>query len=313
MTMPEQSNAPLSLNQLQHWFQSVITHSEGVEAGCAAAEAQQLIGLQPGELEKVITRSKSMSAAERLAVYANAYHTRLLECLGEVYPMLKRTLGEEGFNSLAFAYLQDFPSRSYTLNELGRHFPQFLQQTRPVEDNEQDPNAGELDPAWPDFLIDLAKLEWSIYDVFDGEGVEGKALLSAEQVLSISPERWAQARLKPVVCLRLLATRFEVNDYFSALRRAGADECIPMPAATPSFVALTRRNFVVRRYNLSAPEFELLKACQSGQTIGEALQAVLATDLDTTKLARTLELWFRNWTAEGFFESVTLGTKADGE
>src|SRR5216684_3580309 len=133
------SHAPSSsteLSRLQRWFQTVITHADGVDSGVSSEEAQRLIQLSPGQLEKVITRSRALSAAERLAIYANAYHTRLLECLGEVYPMLKRALGEEAFEGFAFGYLQEFPSRSYTLNELGRHFTRYLQETRPTSDND---------------------------------------------------------------------------------------------------------------------------------------------------------------------------------
>src|SRR5216684_1216338 len=131
------SHAPSSsteLSRLQRWFQTVITHADGVDSGVSSEEAQRLIQLSPGQLEKVITRSRALTAAERLAIYANAYHTRLLECLGEVFPMLKRTLGDEVFDGFAFGYLQEYPSRSYTLNEVGRRFPRHLQETRPLKD-----------------------------------------------------------------------------------------------------------------------------------------------------------------------------------
>jgi hypothetical protein len=315
VSLPNPKNGPSELGQLQRWFQTVITHADGVEAGAATNEAQQLFKLKAGALEAVITSSRALTAAERLAIYANAYHTRLLECLGEVFPLLKRTLGEDGFNTLAFGYLQEYPSRSYTLNELGRHFGPYLEQTRPTvpaclaesADAQPEADAECLGKDWPGFLIDLARLEWAIYEVFDGEGVEGKALLSADQALSIPPARWAEARLKPVACLRLLETQFPVNDYYTALRRAGTDEAIALPAATPSYVALTRRDFIVRRYNLSRPEFELLNALNSGRAVGEALDAMLsASQIELATLPETLKLWFRNWTAEGFFESVHL-------
>src|SRR5258708_989599 len=194
------------VNRVQRWFQAVVMHPDGVEAGADSDEAQRLIKLAPGQLERVITRSRALSAAERLAIYANAYHTRLLECLGEVYPMLKRALGQEAFDGFAFGYLQDYPSRSYTLNELGRHFPPYLQQTRPSahdldsESTHQDSAVGDgaLLENWPDFLIDLARLEWAIYEVFDGPGVEGQPLLRFDQLSDISPERWAEVRLHPV-------------------------------------------------------------------------------------------------------------------
>jgi len=315
MSLP-QSQSPAELSTLQRWFQSVVTHADGVEAGAASEEAQRLVKLSPNELEKVITRSRALTAAERLAIYANAYHSRLIECLGEVFPMLKRTLGEDGFDALAFGYLQEYPSKSYTLNELGRHFAGYLEQTRPVDeqndtDLEEDVTSG-AEPAvngnWADFLIDLARLEWAIYEVFDGPGVEGQALLDADQLLAIAKERWPQAKLTPVVCLTLLSTRFPVNDYFTAQRKIAAEEALPIPAAADSFVALTRRDFVVRRYSLSQMQFELLNALKAGLCVSQAVESILAlapANIGMNELAADLQLWFRNWTIEGFFKSVT--------
>ena len=132
MSTPEAQPISDQANRLQRWFQAVITHTDGVDTGVGSEEAQRLIQLGPSHLEKVITRARALSAADRLAIYANAYHTRLLECLGEVFPMLKRTFGDEAFDSFAFGYLQEYPPRSYTLNELGRHFSRYLEDTRPA-------------------------------------------------------------------------------------------------------------------------------------------------------------------------------------
>jgi hypothetical protein len=298
------------LNSVQRWFQAVVTHPEGVEAGADSAAAQRLIRLTPGELEKVITRSRALSAAERLAIYSNAYHARLLDCLGEVYPMLKRTLGDEAFESFAFGYLQDYPSRSYTLNELGLHFARYLQETRPTApeaDSGSTDSKGEasLSRDWPDFLIDLARLEWAIYEVFDGPGVEGQVLLRFDQLCQIPAERWGEVRLRPVPCLQLLALHFPVNDYYTALRKAERNQAVAFPSPGESFVALTRRQFVVRRYNFSRTEFELLRAIQSGQALEHAIQrAATITNSDAQEFASNLKMWFRNWTAEGFFQSA---------
>ncbi len=314
MNTPGAGQKSGELTDLQRWFQTVVTHAEGVEAGVCSQEAQELFRLRPGELERVVTRSHALSAAERLGIYANAYYSRLLECLGEVFPMLKRTLGEDAFDGLAFGYLQAYPSRSYTLNELGRHFPHYLEQTRPgpAKGEQTDPCASSDSVAgmedWPLFLIDLARLEWAIYEVFDGPGVEGTEPLSADQLLSFSSEHWPKAKLTPVVCLQLLATRFPVNDYYTALRRSKPEDPVRIPLADDCYVALTRRDFVVRRYNVSKPQFELLTLLQQGRTVGQAIEAIVPTASgEIDELATNLQLWFRNWTAEGFFESVSVG------
>jgi putative DNA-binding protein len=289
-------SAPRSLDVVQRWFQAVVTHPEGIEGGAASEEAQRLIHLKRGELEAVIRRSRNLTAAERLSIYANAYYARLLECLASYFPVLQRALGEEVFESFAFEYLQRYPSQSYTLDRLGESFARFLEETRP------DP--GEL--GWPDFLIDLAILEWNITRVFDGPGVEFQPLLTPEALQLFPPERFGEARLVPVPCLRLLQFRYPVNAYFTAARQAGEGEEVPIPEPAPERVALTRRDFVVRRFPLTAPQHALLEKVLAGATVGEAIAAAAgASDLDDDALAIELRSWFRLWAAEGFFLSVS--------
>lgn len=285
-----------SLDVVQRWFHSVVAHPGGVEEGAVSDEAQALIRLNRGELEAVVRRSRNLTAAERMSVYANAYYSRLLECLGANFPILKQALGDEVFDGFAFEYLQQYPPSSYTLDHLGASFPRYLEETRPED-------AGEL--GWPDFLIDLATFEWAVAKVFDGPGVEGKTLLTPEALQAFPPERFAEARLVPVPCLRLFAFRFPINAYYSAARRVGEGEEMPLPEPGAEHVALTRRDFVVRRYPLTMPQHALLSALLAGGTVGEAINAAAAaSDLDDESLAAELRAWFRFWVAEGFFLEV---------
>jgi hypothetical protein len=293
--------APRGLDVVQRWFQAVVTHPAGVEGGVESEEAQRLIRLKRGELEAVIRRSRNLTAADRMAIYANAYYARLLECLGSFFPVLLDALGGDVFESLAFEYLQHYPSGSYTLDRLGDNFARFLDETRP------DPGDGSApgEVSWPDFLIDLATLEWNINKVFDGPGVEFQPLLTAEALQAFPAERFAEARLVPVPCLRLLAFRYPVNAYYTAARQAEEGEEVPVPDPAPEHVALSRRDFVVRRYPLDPPQHALLEQILAGATVGEALAAAAeASHLDDEALAVQLQAWFRLWTAEGLFQSI---------
>jgi len=293
---------PRSLDVVQRWFQAVVTHPEGVQGGAASPEAQALIRLNRGELEAVVRRSRNLTAGERLSIYANAYYARLLECLGACFPVLKRALGDDVFDSFAFEYLQRYPSRSYTLDRLGESFARFLDETRPEREEGGEPSGVD----WPDFLIDLATLEWTIAKVFDGPGVEGQSLLSPEALQAFPAERFSEARLEPVVCLRLLSFRYPVNAYFTAARQAAEGEEVPIPEPAAERVAILRRDFVVRRYPLTPPQHALLQAIQGGSTVREAIAAAAAaSDLDDDALAAGLRSWFRFWSAEGFFQSVS--------
>jgi hypothetical protein len=278
-----------SLSQLQRWLQAVITHPAGVEGGIASDAARELLDLAPDEAERVVTRSRRLSAVERLAVYHNAYFARLLECLREEFPVFRATAGEEAFDDFALGYLETYPSRSYTLNRLAENFPRYLAETRPPGDG--------LD--WCDLLIDLAALEQTVNDVFDGPGLETEPPLDPSRLAAVPPEQWADARLTPAPCLRLLTLRFPLHRYYTAVRQ-GHDGPPPEPALT--HLAFGRREYVVRHLELSPTEFRILSGLVEGLSVGEAIaRAVPEPDDD---LAARLGESFRRWTAEGFFRAV---------
>jgi hypothetical protein len=280
-------------------MQAVIMHPDGVDAGLASDAARQHLDVAPGDVEQVITRSQGQTSVERLSIYANAYYARLLECLGEEFPVLRQTLGDETFNGFAFDYLQRYPSQSYTLGKLGESFACYLAETRPAEADD-----GDVPANWPEFLIDLATLEWTFSQVFDGLGVEHETLLTGEQLQAIDAEQWPAARLEVVPCLKLLATRFPVNAYYTAMRR-GESESIPGPE--PSWFAITRRDFVVRRHELNERQFELLTALAAGETIGAAIeQAAAVPGSNVEQFAVELGDWFREWAAGDFFRRVVV-------
>jgi hypothetical protein len=279
-----------STEQLQRWLQAVVTDPQGVAHGVGSDAARRQIELQAGELEQVVTRSRHLTAKERLEIYANSYYLRLLDCLSHSFPVVEQALGEELFRDFAISYLQRFPSQSYTLHRLGENLATFLAEARPEREG------------WSDFLIDLVRLEWAIGEVFDGPGVEDKPLLTAQQVASISPSAWPQARLRTVVCLRLLAFDYPVSPFYTRVRRG---ESPPIPPPAPSFLALTRKNYVVRRFPLNRAQHDLLSVLQQGGTVAEAIAAAgQASDQSEDQLAGSIRAWFEAWSRDGFFAAI---------
>jgi hypothetical protein len=284
------------LSQLQRWMQAVLMHPAGASEGVASDEARQVIDVSPEEAERIVTRSRALTALERLSIYNRAYYARLLDCLRESFPVLFEAVGEEAFGAFALDYLQKYPSRSYTLNDLGANFPRYLRESRPPDEGD------EVGPSWPDFVIDLATLELTYNEVFDGPGVEGRRLLRPEHLRKIAPERWPEARLVPVPCLRLVTLRYPIHTYYTAIRRK-KEANFPDPAET--LLAVSRRRYVIRRHQLTQPQYVLLEALLRGESVGEAIErAAEVTHEDEDRFAADLGEWFRDWTAEGFFLAV---------
>lgn len=289
---------PRDLESLQRWMQAVITHPLGIEAGIDSDEARELIDVETDGVEQVITRSQARTSIERLEVYGNAYFSRLLECLRDQFPALVSALSAEVFDQFALDYLQACPPHSYTLNQLSDRFTTFLAETRPArEENE----AGIAEPDWADFVIDLARMEEAIDDVFDGPGLERETPLMVETLGSIPPEDWPNCRLIPSPALRLLAFQFPINDYFTAYR-AGEEPEIPAPEAT--FLVLHRRDYIVQRYPVTAPQYALLIALLAGENVNSSIAAAAELVEDWEQFASDLRSWFFDWCAAGFFQRV---------
>ncbi len=295
------SSDPFRLDQIQRWLQAVITHPAGAAAGIESEAARSAIEVAAGQIEQLVDRSSRRTSIERLEIYANAYYARLLECLRDEYPALAHAVGQEAFDGLAFGYLQAYPSKSYTLGELGKYFPQYLEETRPRD------AAGPAGPSWPDFMIDLARLERTYSEVFDGPGMEDRETLTADQVRAISADRWLGARLVTAPCLRLLSLRFPVHEYATGVRRK---EYPPIPEPEPTWLAVSRVNYVVRRWPLAPVQYELLNALSAGGTVGHSLEraATLAVEEgeNVDRFAESLRAWFEEWAASGFFWAVEL-------
>lgn len=275
-----------NLGKLQQWLLATITHPAGVAAGLESPEARRHLQIQPDALAAVIAPSAHQSAAERLAVYSNAYFARLLSVLCDLFPCTRYAAGEELFDQFAIGYLHKYPPASYTLARLADKLVDHLDETRPAE--------------WGVFIVELARLEQAIDSIFDCSGPEQLA------PFTMSPGADDGMRLPLVPGAELHAFSYPVSSFFTAWKAAEQPE---WPQRQQQFVALFRRDYVVRRYPLTETQFELLLALSRGATLGEAVaSAALACNLAVDDLAEQIGNWFAFWSAEGFFAGAALNS-----
>lgn len=292
---------PIQYDQLQRWMQAVITHPGGVSAGVSSEDARQTIDVDFEALETIVTRSESLTGAERLSIYSRAYHARLIECFRAEFPCLLHALGDVLFNQFVIEYLLHYPPRSYTLNRLAESFPRFLAESRPDADAPR-----EERESWPDFIIDLATFERAFFETFNGPGeeacVEDQLRLRSAQVLNIPGEQFSGMRVEPSPCLRLLAFHYPVGDYFLAARRQ-QNPNLPAPAET--FIAMTRQNYVVRFFDFTVVQYELLRALMDGLSISQALSRAAEMSVqDIALLSTKARGWLRAWADTGLLVSL---------
>jgi len=298
MMPSRESDNSRSLSQLQHWMQSVITHPSGIEAGASSEAANVALGAKVDDLDEVVCRSQRLSSADRLRVYGNAYFARLLECLRAEFPAMVQVLGEDAFDGLTYGYLLEYTSPSYTLSRLAAELPNHLAQTRPPREADIEDNT----PDFADFLIDLATLERTYSEVFDGPGPEQTPTLRPADLEGLSVEQFAESRIVLHDCVRLLELRFPVHEYATAVRHGQEPD---FPKARLTHLVVTRRDYLVRRFEVSPIQFALLAALIQRSTVGEALLAIQPHDaVEIGQLATDLRKWFLEWTAAPLFQRL---------
>ena len=274
----------LPLHRVQRWLQEVIAHPGTPHEAVAAAQAEHAVPLP--RLGELILPSRSLTSLERVGIYHGMYLLRMKEALSADYPALQQCLGEEVFTDLLRAYVQEYPSRSYSFNPLSDHLPEFIARTATL------PRAA--------FCHDLARLELAISQVFDAEE---SPPLSPARIAAVAEADWERACLSPITAHRLLALRYNANAYLQSVREGRP--AAPRPRRKDSFVLVYRRNYLVYRLELTRPACELVTALFAGTPLGEAV-ARTRQHGSRPPSQNQLFRWFRDWVACGIFSAITI-------
>lgn len=276
--------------------------SGSIELGLAATQRwmQAVILGETAELDRatdpasIVEGDAALPAVARLELYRRSYVLRLRSCLRDAYPALRHALGDELFDDFADEYVASHPSYARSLGELGAGLPEHLDATRP--------DAG-LAPLrrerWPDFLVDLARLEWAFCEVYDGPGDEERKAADEGDDDGCGGESKSVAGCRPSRCLRLLELRYPADDYMLRVRR-GDSPALPRPEACS--VALGRRDYVVTVTRIAPAERRLLELVADARFV--ASDTLLKMAHEAGFAAEQLSARLRQWCEAGLLVSI---------
>jgi hypothetical protein len=258
-----------TLSQIQSWMQSALVGTN--------AQAQP---------ENFINESSRLTAARHLNIYRQSYIARLRECMKNQFSALAFALGEDLFQMFADQYLDSYPSGSYTLNHLGKKFPDFLEQTRP------DADAPEKEE-WVDFIIELARFEYELSVIFDAH---------CEEEFERATESTPDEALKPAPLFRLFHHRHPVSRYYLDVTQKKAPE---LPFEEESFCAATRNDYRLSLSELKPAQFYFLERLTKGERVAQAKEFFVNNyRFDAGKLDDVWKEWRKNFIASGFFRAA---------
>jgi hypothetical protein len=249
--------------------------------------------------EAFIAPNNRLTAFDRLELYNRQYWYRLLDALADDFPALRAVLGPRRFESLSIAYLKVYPSRSFSLRNLGSGLVNWM-----AEHPEHSGRRHRL-------ALDIARLEWGFVEAFDN--AENKPLtmeqirgLSGESKLALQPHVRLLALDHPAVDLVLaLHSRQRRDSSEAGVRHDDSSDAsaaqLPRVSRRPTWVVAHRIDNSVYYRSLAREEFFTLSAIQSGLPLGEALEAGFASSRKPqSRWAKMVEQWFANWAEFGW-------------
>ncbi|MEW5797844.1 MAG: DNA-binding domain-containing protein [Bacteroidota bacterium] len=275
----------IPLDTLQRWMQNVIEHNGNDAEAWRSDEAQKEIPYEEAYLN--VLPSKTLSPVERIAIYRRMFVLRMVDSMAIDYPGVQHFFGEERFKEIVMEYVGKYPSHSYTLNHLGRKFPQFIK---------------ELLLDQKEFLYDLARLELALTENMDAPQ---SPILTRDELSSIKQDEWEFASLVPIEALTLMEFIYPVADYL----RAVMDE-EPTPneiAIEKNWVVVYRKEYTTWFKQLMHEEYVLLNELCSGTPLSKAFDLLVQHfPQKQAELEKYVFEWFSDWVGRGMFSKVIL-------
>jgi hypothetical protein len=252
-----------------------------------------------GIAESIIKPNDRLTSFERLEIYNRQYWFRVLASLAEDFAGLQLIIGDRSFEKMSVAYLQDCPSQSFTLRNLGSRLEQWLR-VHP-----------EFIPGVEDIALDMARLEWAEIEAFDEAA---KPVLTEADLQSLGPD--PQFELQPYV--RLLDLQYPVDEMLLAIRRQEREVDIvsnavserphrrrsrkrSFPKPEKLFLAVHRADNSIYFKRLDADAFGILRDLQDGKRLSEAVERVEWREASGERAAQNLQAWFALWSSLGWF------------
>ena len=232
-----------------------------------------------GRMLPLLQDGYGISRELRLAVYHNAYRSRLHEALGKVYERTWAYLGDDAFHAACARYIDVHPSTWRNLSDYGAELPAAVR-----EFMAEDPEVAEL-----------AAMDWNLHIAFDAPNAD---LLDHSRLAALSEQDWASASFgfHPSVSMAV----FEWNAF--EIWHALDQQQTPPPArrlAQPTALLFWRSELVSRFRSLADDEYAALSALAAGTPFAAICEQVTPEQAGA---------WLRTWIADELLSGVIAGT-----
>ena len=303
-------NSAPSLRELQTWLRWLLTDPRGVDEALGDPKPsvehypERYTSPTPSYLQ-FIDRPPGASQESRLGVYAEAYFSRLVEALQADFPRLHWALGQNEFERLVAHYLKAHPSQTFTIGEVGRSLPVFMQSLRGhwIKQSTQRQV----------LYFQLAQFDWQMIESFYADE---STTLNSQDLGTLGEDDWDRISFALDPSVRLISSKFPLKSFWDlAVSNEDADPADPslMEALgeknVESYFVFYRQNAIVRFEEIPYLDWVALTSLQKGMALPLALAQVetAAAGLgDAEELSQQVMKSFGSWMTRGLLSGFKL-------
>jgi hypothetical protein len=250
------------------------------ELGDLQGEFQDYLLRGEPVIERRIRDGTRVPAATRLAIYGNAYRSRLADALAANFPALAVFLGEADFANLARLYVREHDSPFFNIRYYGDALPEYL--------------ATREDYIAAPVLAELARWEWAMMAAFDAADV---VPVGHESLARFPPEQWAQLRFTFHPSLQRLGLLWNVPQLWQAVSD-GTERPEVSLHANPVQWLVWRQELSTYFRSLPQTEAAALDAARSGWPFGELCE-LLCEEVGEEAAPVEAATLLRGWVTSG--------------
>lgn len=194
----------------------------------------------------------SDEASLRLAIYRNNVIHSLSNALGDLYPVIKKLIGDDCFNGAAIEFVRCQPPQHAVLLHYGKGFKEFIAEFEPCISFE--------------FLPDIASLEYEYNQAYHSADAEP---FDPQTLGCIAPELLGEVSFTCHPSLRLLQSAWPTDDIWHENQKDEPD-IINLDNCSSANLLIYRLELTVQLVNLDENCFIFLEQLVNNQTINQA-------------------------------------------
>jgi hypothetical protein len=251
--------------------------SENIQSDAGVMQSFQAHVLHgSSDIAAAIVDGPRANVETRLAIYANAYRSRLQEVLEADYPALQVLAGDDLFMQLASGYIAAHPSTSPNARWFGAKLPTFLGSVEPFTSHS--------------VLAEMAEFEWAMSLAFDAPD---DPVVQIEVLVTLPAESWPELGFCLHSSVQRITMRWNVSAFWQAVQgERDAPNLLQADLTTPWIV--WRRGHAVYFRSLAADEAWALNAVATGANFAALCEGLCAWHAAETIAGRAVEI-LRQW------------------